>query len=152
MNFIFLMFIAVWTTLGRVQRKTTFHNFDFQKSNISSRKSMAPALEIIELFVLRILILQTRMRSHPVGLDVWFFGRTLRLLPCVRTVKALARLRRLAQVFAGRLCDNYHNLMSWLNFKWDGGLLVKSEKRCVHVLYVSPFGIKFRNENKLYEL
>ena len=40
-----------------------------------------PAHEIITLFVLRKLILQTCMRSHPVGLDVWLFGRTLRLLP-----------------------------------------------------------------------
>ena len=33
------------------------------------------------LFVLCKLILQMRMRSHPVGLDAWFFGRTLQLLP-----------------------------------------------------------------------
>ena len=32
-----------------------------------------PAYEIMELFVLRKLILQTRMRCHPVGLDVSFF-------------------------------------------------------------------------------
>ena len=41
------------------------------------------------------------------------------LLPsCVRTAKALARLRmrRLAWALAGRLCDKYHNLMSWLIF------------------------------------
>ena len=56
------------------------------------------------------LILQMRMRSHPVGLDVWFlvgyfvYFRT----SCVRTAKALA------WAFAGRLCDKYHNLMSWL--------------------------------------
>ena len=64
------------------------------------------------------LILQTRMRSHPVGLDIWFlvgpfvYFHTL----CVRTVKALVRLCRLAWAFAGRLCDKYHNLMmmSWL--------------------------------------
>ena len=31
-----------------------------------------PSHEIMELFVLRKLILQTRMRSHPVGLDVRF--------------------------------------------------------------------------------
>ena len=45
------------------------------------------------LFVLRKLILQTRMRSHPVGLDVWFL--------------------------AGRLCDKYHNLMSWLKSQYS---------------------------------
>ena len=31
-----------------------------------------PAHEIMALFVLRKFILQTHMRSHPVGLDVWF--------------------------------------------------------------------------------
>ena len=30
-----------------------------------------PSHEIMALFILRKLILQTRMRSHPVGLDVW---------------------------------------------------------------------------------
>ena len=45
-------------------------------------------------FVLRKLILQTHMSSHPVGLDVWFlvwpfvYFHTV----CVRIVKALARL------------------------------------------------------------
>ena len=54
-----------------------------------------PCHEIMVLFVLRNLILQTRMCSHPVGVDVWFFVghfvyfHTL----CVRTAKALARLR-----------------------------------------------------------
>ena len=33
---------------------------------------------------------------------------------CVRTVKALVRLSRLAWALAARLCDKYHNLMSWL--------------------------------------
>ena len=54
-----------------------------------------PAHEIMAFFVLRKLILQSRMRSQPVGLDVWFlvgpfvYVHTL----CVRTEKALARLR-----------------------------------------------------------
>ena len=39
------------------------------------------AHEIMVLFVLCKLVLQTSMRSHPVGLDVWIFGQTLRLLP-----------------------------------------------------------------------
>ena len=31
------------------------------------------------------------------------------------------RMRRLAWAFAGRLCDKYHNLMSWLNLPcWPG--------------------------------
>ena len=75
-----------------------------------------PSYEIMVPFVLRKLIHQTRMRSHPVALDVWFFVRPFVYLHtwCVGTAKALVRLRRLAWAFAGRLCDKYHNLMSWL--------------------------------------
>ena len=71
------------------------------------------------------LILQTRTRSHPVGLDVWLFVGPFVYFytSCVRTVKALstARMRRLACAFAGRLFDKYHNLMSWLIwlYVWD---------------------------------
>ena len=55
-----------------------------------------PAHEIMALFVLRKLILQTRMRSHPVGQDVWFLvGPFLYFhTSCVRTAKALVRLHR----------------------------------------------------------
>ena len=47
------------------------------------------------LFVLRKPILQTRIRSHPVGLNVWFLvGHFVYFHTfCVRTAKALARLR-----------------------------------------------------------
>ena len=47
------------------------------------------------LFVLRKLILQTRMRSHPVTLNVWcFFGPFVYFhTSFVRTTKALVRLR-----------------------------------------------------------
>ena len=57
--------------------------------------STEPTHEIMALFVLRKLILQTRMRSHPVELDVWFFmGPFVYFhISCVRTAKALARLR-----------------------------------------------------------
>ena len=57
-----------------------------------------PAHDIMALFVLRKLILQTRMRSHPVGLGAWFlvgsfvYFHTL----CMRSAKALARLRECA--------------------------------------------------------
>ena len=57
--------------------------------------SFEPAHEIMALFVLCYLILQSRMRSHPVGQDVWFlvgpcvYSHTL----CVRKTMALARLR-----------------------------------------------------------
>ena len=41
------------------------------------------------------VILQTRVRSHPVGLDVWFFVEPFVYFHtlCVRTATALARLR-----------------------------------------------------------
>ena len=57
-----------------------------------------PAHEIMALFVLHKLILQTRMRNHPVGLDVWFLAGPFVYFntSCVRTVKALARLRECA--------------------------------------------------------
>ena len=72
-----------------------------------------------KLFVLLKLILQTRMRSHPVGLYVWFLvGPFVYFhISCVRTAKALARLRGCTGspgAFTGRLCDKYYNLLSWL--------------------------------------
>ena len=57
-----------------------------------------PAHEIMVFFVLRELILQTRMRSHPVGLNVWCLVEPFVDFhtSCVRTAKALARLRECA--------------------------------------------------------
>ena len=57
-----------------------------------------PAHEIMAFFVLRKLILQTRMGSHPVGVDVWCLVGTFVYFhtSCVRTAKALARLHRCA--------------------------------------------------------
>ena len=57
-----------------------------------------PAHEIMALSVLRKIILQTRMRSHSLGLDVWFLVGSFVYFQssCVRTAKALARLRRCA--------------------------------------------------------
>ena len=60
---------------------------------------------------LRKLILQMRIRSHPVGLDVMWgnsegSGETVRMC-------------RLAWAIARRLCDKYYNLMSWLLYDWD---------------------------------
>ena len=73
---------------------------------------IGPAHEIMALFVLRKCILQTRMRYHPVGLDVWFlvgpfvYFHTL----CLRTAKALARLRGCAGSLEPSLvaCDKNH--------------------------------------------
>ena len=68
------------------------------------------------LIALRKLSLQTSMPSSPLGLHVWFLVKPFVYFHtlCVRTVKALARLRSLAWAFAVRLCDKYNNLMSWL--------------------------------------
>ena len=54
-----------------------------------------PYHENMVLFVLRKLILQTRMRSHPVGLDVWFLFEAFFYFhtSCEGTAEALARLR-----------------------------------------------------------
>ena len=73
-----------------------------------------PAYEIMALFVFRKLILQTRQRGKCL-----IFDRTLPLLPYFMCANSedpgeTARMRRLAWAFAGRLCDKYHNLMSWL--------------------------------------
>ena len=53
-----------------------------------------PSHEIMVLFVLCKLILQTLMCSHPVGLEVWFLVGPFVYYhnSCVRTAKALARL------------------------------------------------------------
>ena len=66
------------------------------KETETHKCTFEPAHEIMALFVLHKLILQTRMRSHPVGLDVWFL------------------VGPFVWAFAGRLCDKYHNLISWL--------------------------------------
>ena len=39
-----------------------------------------------------------------------------------------ARMRRLAWAFAGRLCDKYHNLMSWLIYLYKWPYLLKKKK------------------------
>ena len=59
------------------------------------------------------------LRSHSVGLDVWFLVGPLVYLhtSCVNSKEGsdeTARMRRLAWAFAGRLCDKNHNLMRWL--------------------------------------
>ena len=75
------------------------------------------------LFVLCKLILQTRMRSHPVGLDDWFLVGPFIFfhISCVNSEGSgeTVQMRRLAWAFAGRLCDKYHNLMSWFKFDQD---------------------------------
>ena len=59
------------------------------------------------------------------GASCLIFGQTLLAFvyfhtSCVRTAKALADCvdAQAARAFAGRLCDKYHNLMSWFNFPY----------------------------------
>ena len=56
--------------------------------------SFEPSYEIMVLFVLRKLILQTRMHNHSVGLDAWFLAGPFVYFhtKCVRTAKAVVRL------------------------------------------------------------
>ena len=70
-------------------------------------------------FVLCKLILQKRMHSHPVGLDVWFLVGPFVSFHTFMYANSegsgeTARMRRLVWALVGRLCDKYHNLKSWL--------------------------------------
>ena len=113
----------------------------------SSLTVFEPSHENMALFVLRKLILQMRMCSHPVELDVWFLVEHFVYFhtSCVRTSNALARLRRLTWAVTGRLCNKYHNLMSWLIcviWGWQNGhskaMCTKSgQKKKIYVFQVS---------------
>ena len=63
--------------------------------NDSTINKFEPTHEIMALFILCKLILQMCMCSHPVELDVWFLVGPFVYFhtSCVRTAKALARLR-----------------------------------------------------------
>ena len=73
------------------------------------------------LFVLRKLIFQMRMHTNPVGLDVWFLVGPYCLLPYLMYANSegsdkTAQMLRLTWAFTSRLCEKYHNLMSWLKY------------------------------------
>ena len=101
--------------------KTVFFHFEIKnrvKTKLSLKK-FEPSHEIMVFFIFRKIILQTRMHSHPIGLDVWFFVgpfvyfHTLwvweqrRLWRDCMDAQASLSLRC-------RLCDENHNLTSWL--------------------------------------
>ena len=82
-----------------------------------------PAHEILALITLRKLILQTHAQQFT-GATSLIFGQTLRLLPhfmCANSKGSdqTACMRSLAWAFAVRLCDKYHNLMSWLKYTFQ---------------------------------
>ena len=55
----------------------------------------------------------------------------------------IARMRRLAWAFAGRLCDKYHNLMSWL--------IVKEKERLLFIIFmISPIAVCLCEETKCF--
>ena len=94
-------------------------------------KLFEPCHEIMALFILRKLILQTRMRNHPVGLDVWFLvGPYIYFhTSCVQTTKALVRRCGCAgspepSLVAGRLCDKYHIFFHFFSNPFYHTLLV----------------------------
>ena len=73
------------------------HNICFCREikKMIPKLSNEPCHKIMALFVFRKLVLQTHMRSHPVGLDVWFLVEPFVYFhtTCVRAAKAMARLR-----------------------------------------------------------
>ena len=77
-----------------------------------------PCHEIMALSILHKRVLQTRMCSHPVGLDVWFLvGPFIDIHFMCATSEGsgkIAQMRRLVWAFASHLCDKYHNLIRWL--------------------------------------
>ena len=79
-------------------RRSRGLNFRGTKVIMENRPLIEPAHEIMALFVLHKLVLQTRMHSHSVGLDVWFLVGPFIYFhtSCVRTAKAVARLCRCA--------------------------------------------------------
>ena len=106
---------------------TISSNFTFKLPFLLEQTSFEPGHEIMALFILCKLILQMRMLSHPVGLDVWYPLSTSMLHVCEQwrlwrdctDAQALLSLRwspmwtvrmhRLSLAFAGRLCELYRS-------------------------------------------
>ena len=84
-SFNFLSFVAITRWLMFICHPNSGHN---------DPKTFEPCHEIMALFVLRKLILQMCMRSHPVGLDVCYLVGPFVCFntSCVQTVKALVKL------------------------------------------------------------
>ena len=91
--------IKIILIIGQIHSLHCSKNWGWSKAFCSySNRKIEPTHEILALFVLRKCILQIRMHSHPVGLDVWFlvWPFVYFFSSCVRTAKALARLRACA--------------------------------------------------------
>ena len=84
-----------WTCIIMVSHKHITDRIVLLRSEKGKQQTLnEPAREIMALFILHKLILQMRMRSYPVGLNVWFLVWPFVYFhtSCVRTAKALARL------------------------------------------------------------
>ena len=103
--------IIAGSSLMRNNKGTSFKGnaFSCQSYTSGSYRKIKPSHEIMALFVLRKLILQTRMHSHPVEQDVWFLVGLFLYFICANSegFGKTARMRRLAWAFAGRNCDKY---------------------------------------------
>ena len=124
-------------------RKLSFHYHQIPTISVSLTD---PCQEIMVLFVLRQLNLQTRMRSHPLELDVWFLiGPFLYFhTSCMRTVKALGRLRRCVGLPEPSLVAYVISTI----ISWAGSIV------CEFSTYSSPsvlFPEKKKNQYHLFE-
>ena len=98
-----------------------------------------PCRGIMALFVLRNLVLQARMRSHPMAARGLLFGRTLCLIPCFICAGSecsgeTARMRMLAWAFASRLrgwaCSPEPSLVGYVIsaiILWAGSVIQRSD-------------------------
>ena len=77
--------------------------------------SNEPSHEIMALFIHRTLILQMRMHSHPVGLDVWILDTPFVYFftLCMWTAKALARLIRTGSPELSQVAYVISTIISW---------------------------------------
>ena len=87
-----------------------------------------PSHEMV-LFILCKLILQTRMHSHPVGLDVWFLvdPSSASILHVCEQQKLLRDCAGSPESSLGRLSDEYHNFMRCLFYFCKGNCLKNSD-------------------------
>ena len=112
---------------------TIEHHILSKTSNGKRTQTIKPCHEIVVLFVLHKLILQSHVRSHPVGLDVWFFVGPFVYshTSCVRRAKALARLRGCAgSPESSRVAYVISTIISWAGsircLVWKQSLLVEN--------------------------
>ena len=105
-----VQYLLIWT------KRYQHHFCILPSSKVGAFKSSKGPFEIMVLFVLRKIILQTRMRSHPVELDVWVLVGPFVYFhtSCVRTAKALARPRGCADSPEPSLAVNViSTIISW---------------------------------------